>query len=440
MNFCNCKYVGHRMQLTVLDKIQENDASCLLCKTNLLSYVKSLPIDYNEFYIQRDIVNNAFLDNLWDSIVSGQHIPNIVLVTDEDLSSVDIKSDFSLSNFQILDGLQRSHRLIEIWRIISFIAENSHFYKNNRENLFGDREKDEYIAECIKLSRAKIKDSSLSLKLFKKIFTSYVDGVDLEAKLHKGALWVELWSGMTDELKIKKMLVLNAGQKSVNIKHQIELLFWSNIALFEDILGKSNLFREKQANSMLFSRKREQGQFHFAHIVSAFLSLQEAKALNTNTQYTADATIKNNEENSRLINIDSVLLTEFAHTLKEMDRWFASPEQVRWLGREVVLVGIFAGIGEAAYKGSSGKNNEEESKNRLIIDQLKKFRLRINELSRVVNISNFDNERDLILHSQVNVGNVNRTAVQKAIVDFQKSDVGQFSNVDWSQYFKGGRK
>lgn len=110
------------MELTVLDSIREGDAICLLCKASLYEYVTSLPADFRDFYIQRGIVTNRFLDNLWDTLAKKKHIPSIVLVAGPNIRDQKIGASFDLgSDFKVLDGLQRSHRLREIWDTVKYI-------------------------------------------------------------------------------------------------------------------------------------------------------------------------------------------------------------------------------------------------------------------------------------------------------------------------------
>ena len=67
------------MKLKNLDNITEGNAYCYLCKTNLYDFTSGLPVDFEDFFVQRGIVSNRYLDNLWDTISKGNHIPTIVL-------------------------------------------------------------------------------------------------------------------------------------------------------------------------------------------------------------------------------------------------------------------------------------------------------------------------------------------------------------------------
>ncbi|HHQ4526105.1 TPA: hypothetical protein ACSP1O_004060, partial [Aeromonas veronii] len=65
------------------------------------------------------------------------------------------------------------------------------------------------------------------------------------------------------------MLVLNAGHKPVNIKHQLELLFQNLLPIFEGVKsGDVRIVREKNISSAEFSKTREVGIYHFSHLIS----------------------------------------------------------------------------------------------------------------------------------------------------------------------------
>ena len=49
------------MKLTFLDKVEEEGATCLLCKTTLKEYIESMGDDFKDYFVQRSIVSNKFL-------------------------------------------------------------------------------------------------------------------------------------------------------------------------------------------------------------------------------------------------------------------------------------------------------------------------------------------------------------------------------------------
>ena len=90
-----------------------------------------------------------------------------------------------------------------------------------------------------------------SVKLLKRLFEKDNDEVIYKDKLHslyaQYDIYSAIWDGLSDDDIIKKMLILNAGQRSVSSVHQFELLF---LHFFDDnklTLDRNiHLYREKQ--------------------------------------------------------------------------------------------------------------------------------------------------------------------------------------------------
>lgn len=409
------------MQLEILDTVVEGkgriegDATCYLCKVSLMAYIQSLPVDFRDFYIQRDIVNNAFLDKLIDSIVQGGHIPNIVLVANKDISFsekiIDLGSDYS-----ILDGLQRTHRLKEILDIYNYILE----YVADDKDLTVASISRKYSKDLIK--------RQYNNKVFQKILYLVRDKIDIPQLFEGNIIWLEVWNNLNENQKIQKMLILNAGHKAVNIKHQIELLFWANFALFEREFGEGNVVREKDRTSITYSKSRKAGEFHFSHLVSAFVSLKEGRAINTNADFSANLAFNvDGEADIDLTGVSEDLLRSYTGVLHQLDINLIDPAGVRWLGREVVLVGLFAALGAYAHE-----------KNKSIDNVLRDFNSSVPEFTGILNLANYEQQKDKLEHSKINVGNVNRKAVYLAVLAFLKGEHAE--PISWDVYFKVGDK
>lgn len=380
-----------------------------------MAYIQSLPVGFRDFYIQRDIVNNAFLDKLLDSIVQRAHIPNIVLVANNDISPsggvIDIGSDYS-----ILDGLQRTHRLKEILDVYNYIVKFIH----DEENLSVASISRKYSKDLIK--------NKYSNKTFQKVLSLHRENVNIPELFEENIIWLEVWSNLSENQKIQKMLILNAGHKAVNIKHQIELLFWANFALFERELGTGRVVREKDKTSITYSKTRRAGEFHFSHLVSAFVSLKEGRAINTNADFSANLTFNDGEEGDvDLTNVSEDHLKAYTDVLRQLDASLTDEVGIRWLGREVVLVGLFAALG--AY---SRESNEH------IVDVLNGFSSSIPVFTRILNLENYEREKDKLEHSKINVGNVNRRAVYMAVLAFLRDK--EDAPISWDKHFQVGDK
>jgi len=90
--------------------------------------------------------------------------------------------------------------------------------------------------------------------------------------------WCEVWTGLTADEEVRKMLTLNAGHKPVKTRHQLELLFLNLLPILREGEGHGfTLVREKEISATQFSKRRPSGSFHFAHIITSLLSFYEAK-------------------------------------------------------------------------------------------------------------------------------------------------------------------
>jgi hypothetical protein len=90
--------------------------------------------------------------------------------------------------------------------------------------------------------------------------------------------WFEIWTGLSADEEVRKMLTLNAGHKPVKTRHQLELLFLNLLPILREGEGQGfTLVREKEISATQFSKGRQSGSFHFAHIITSLLSFYEAK-------------------------------------------------------------------------------------------------------------------------------------------------------------------
>ena len=56
------------------------ELQCYLVGMKLNDYLNNLPLDYQDYDIQRGIVRNNYLDNIGTDIIKGNHLPVITLV------------------------------------------------------------------------------------------------------------------------------------------------------------------------------------------------------------------------------------------------------------------------------------------------------------------------------------------------------------------------
>jgi hypothetical protein len=404
------------MQVKILDTFEEGDATGVLCRTNLLEYISALPTNYEEYFVQRGIVSNKYLDRLWETVSQSKHIPQIVLVSEANKQDFTVGAEIELANeLKILDGLQRTKRLKVICDAATFIERDF------------DDDDELSVVQIARKNRKALKDIDCPQTLFASMVETkrtLSDGNTLKSVLQDTRIGLEIWFDLSTAQQIQKMLVLNAGHKSVNIKHQIELLFFSYLSVLQNHLPGTEILREREVSTISYSRNRTAGQFHFAHLISAFVSLNDSKAVTTNSDFSVGQSFIDPEEDQYL-NVNEDLIAAFAGAMSEIDKAFTDDLGVKWIGREVVLVGILGAIGQWADELSLSKE-----------EALERFSSRIDQFQRCSNLLDFESERNSLDLSKVNFGNKNKRAVFDAVTDFLKSQRPE--PITWANYFRGG--
>lgn len=406
------------MKGLILDRIKEKDSTCYLVKIELKEFVTSLPEGYKDYEVQREIVTNTYLDTLIDTVLEKKHIPPIVLVADADMFE-EKSNALQIQEFKILDGLQRTYRLKLIWDSIEFFQ--------------AELLKSQEILELkrIQLSRnySTILDNiNSNSKVLESIISFYKANPQINIKnCFDSFQWFEVWTKLTPQEEVRKMLVLNAGHKPVKTQHQLELLFLNLIPIIKKSeLKEFELIREKKSNSTVFSKYRVKGQFHFSHLITSILSFNEGKPItaNVNLVHKAQSSDFDIDEFARLFNYE--FLHKFIESLLKFDVALEKTykeQGTKWLGREISLVGTFAALGKHM------KENELSP-----LKTLEKFNSKIIENPSILNLAEFESVRNSLDLSKINIGTVNKNAVCNGIYDLLK---GTEISITWSNYFKG---
>lgn len=406
------------MKATILSKFEENQSTCFLVNISLEEYISGLPKDYKSYEVQREIVKNTYLDNLVMTIINHQHIPPIVLVVEDE--NIKIKDDYlEISEYKILDGLQRTFRLKIIFDTIKILTslwdkESASLIDMNRLTL----------SKKFKEQLSEIDGDSLILYRLKE-FAKEKGKSELE-NLFKRNQWFEVWHGLSSDKEVEKMLILNAGHKPVKTKHQLELLFRNILPILQKVdFPTFNLVREKDVSSIQYSKDRTPGQFHFSHIITAILSLNEGKPQTTNTNLIQKSQTDsfNDEVFDKFLNLD--FLKDFIKSLLEIDTAVTQRYQekgVKWMGRETSLAGMFAATGKLIHE-----------KNIAPREAIAILRDKIVENPNLLNLDQFEEQRNSLDLAKINIGNVNKTAVYDGIYSIL---IESSQSINWAVSFK----
>lgn len=413
------------MKLKILDCKNLDDRYWLLCRGNLMEYLENLKKEFYTFSIQRKIVKNQYLDTLITTIKQKDPIPLITLTyNNKDLKpNVGEDININMENIEILDGLQRTFRL---WAHYILIKE---FEEKNISDptIFAKEIKNKYpiFFDTGILTLGKVKNF-YSEKEFPKIKDAFKDF----------DIYFIVWVNLSPKKVIHKMLVLNAGQRSVSKTHQFELLF---LYLWED-LQKENLgillYREKdeQANKIK-AGERKIGEYMFSSVIVSLRSYLEKKPLRVSID-DLDVTELSQEESSPGINeeiFSAEFIRSFLNHIKEIDEsviQIDGEEGKKWFVKDTSLSGILAGLGEHV-----GVNNS------MSIDQLQsitetgfaKLLLQTNKIG--FKLTEFKEQYNILSSRSVNIGNF----IRKVVMSYTTTLLND-EEPSWEKIFKSNLK
>ena len=408
------------MHIEILDTKQVNGNTWALCKGNLLHYLQGLKTDFFEFSVQRKIVNNVYLDGIYRSVEKGEPFPPVTLTYSGSIPP-ETRGAFEIDECQIeiLDGLQRTYRLWVILFIAKVIEKSGAKDLLSLAEAIKNTDDGEVILQNKFITPKFIK--SLLVEKDRKLYIEYL--VECYSKFE---VYFTIWTGLDDQEVIRRMLILNAGQKSVSSTHQFELLF---LHFFED--GKLHykqevtLVREKDVRFRAVQQgKRELGEYLMSSVVVALQSFINGKQLRIATANKInldDNKLLNDEALADYFNPDT--LSDFINQLYDFGEMLSKKDSkyIKWYGKDTVLSGIFGAMG--AFMIDNGMKPQVET---------------IGDLSLV--LSGFDDPFNLkdyynayenkLASTKVNVGN----AVRKAIFNYTK-DMLTLGSSNWYKYF-----
>lgn len=237
-----------------------------------------------------------------------------------------------------------------------------------------------------------------------------LDGEELDAFLGR-LLRVEMWLNIPFGAIAYRMLLLNAGQRPMSVKHQVEVL---SSKLVDDLGGIENLdiFR------VLESRRRTQpGQFPLAKIAQAFQAwLQGQPNLDLrNTvmeELLAESAI---EVLGQTVPVGTNSRSQdgfhrYADWLVRLDIALGV-EKLSFLGNETVLLGLSAAVG-AMERNDALAKRVWPALDRLLTD------VRDNHDADSIAFATFEKLRQGIDASKVNVGQATREMVFNAVKEY----------------------
>ena len=414
------------LKVKILDKNEiAANKGCYLCSVNLYDYLKNLGDDFDKFDVQRKIVNNKYLDSLARTVFSGEHIPVITLVVLNETFDSQIKGERLVESFRILDGLQRTWRLnaikkISEWLIINFktnedVKEN--FINRNMRSL--TKEQRQEIIEC------GVPDFKQAKNIAKQIIETV--GIEkVESCLQKKEQWFEIWYGLNTDEIVNKMLLLNAGHKSVTMRHQVELLYYDWFEIFSGAAG-INIIRDKDADSPVkFVAERKVKTYRFSDLVMATIAFVDGKYKRIQSAFVEEVYL--NTENDERLGQNAEFYREIMNFIGKIDLLFYekySDAGRMWFGRENNIEAFMGAVGKYCWE----KCSKDEVSNALD-SAYQKILGKID----LLNLQDFDSGKEFLSSSKINIGQTTKEIVYNAF-DEILSDTTE-RRIDWKDKFE----
>ncbi len=405
--------------LKILDCKTIDERQWMLCRGNLADYLSSLKNDFYNFSIQRKIVKNQYLDTLVTTIKQGDPIPLITLTYNEKGLQPVVGNDVNVNmdKVEILDGLQRTFRL---WAHDVLIKEFDN-RKIKEPTAFAKEIKREYpiFFDTGILSLTKVKN-----------FYAYDEFEQIKNAFNNFDVYFIVWVNLPPKKVIHKMLVLNAGQRSVSKTHQFELLF---LYLWEDLQKEKlgiNLFREKdELANKVKSGNRNAGDYMFTSVIVGLRSYLEKKPLRVSIG-DLDVSELGQEESSGGINeeiFSADFIRSFLSHIKEIDEAVIAKEGEegkKWFVKDTTLSGMLAGLGDYL------QLNENSSLAYLTKETDKGFVELLDKTKTVgFNLSEFKEQYNILSSRSVNIGNFIRKVVMNYTVELLKNEKPSWQNI-----------
>jgi len=295
------------MSLTILGKTKDlrTNTHVIYAQINIVDYLNLVGENFDDFEIQRKRQAHKAYKRMREDIKQGALLPTITLAVklecvDEILTCLDdekrLKNYLSRSGqVNILDGLQRTFTLNDI--------KNEGFEFNPEQRLL-----------------------------------------------------LEFWLERDEKHLIYRLIVLNAGQKPMSMRHQVELLFSTIKEKLELEIDGLSITTEREN-----SRRSMPKKYSLDRLVSAYQCY-----LTKNADIKKDNIVANNMLESKMVDSDEEMLDEKFQNFKEylrvyaeLDRKFyenftrvtlsdgcVAPASNHWFAEENVMVAFFAAISD----------------------------------------------------------------------------------------------
>lgn len=386
------------MRIKIYDFKQLEGKTWYLGSGNLFDYLSQLRSDFFLYKIQRRLVSNRYLDSIYQTIEQGEPIPPLTLISNQSLIINNGSAEVDMQDIDILDGLQRTYRLWVIYKI-ALLCKNL-VQKDSNGLLNKLKEENPELLEL----------DFINLKFLKHMMEINGDRLFIENLVNKMKnfdITITVWSGLTENEVVKKMLILNAGQKPVSVTHQCELIFMRFFDAKELKIdaNKIKLYREKDDQ---FDKVRKgirvEGEYLFSSVVISLLSYIYHKPMRVSLDKIIQWDNDNYFASEEMLGFfNKNFLTQFVLAIYETDievcknngvktSMFPNQELRSWFGKDTTMSGVFAALGDMLISPSA-------------------FAKAVGRID--FDLTGFEQEYQSLSSVRINVGNEVRKAVYK---------------------------
>lgn len=414
------------LKAKILDKSEiATNKGCYLCSINLYDYLESLEVDFDKFDVQRKIVNNKYLDSLARTVLTGEHIPIITLVVLNEKFEIKVEEEKEVEKFRILDGLQRTWRLNAIKKLSDWLLTNFETNESIEENFINgnmrslSKEKRQEIIEC----------GVADFKQAKNIAKQIIDTVgikNVKKCLEEKVQWFEIWYGLDKDEIVNKMLLLNAGHKSVTMRHQVELLYYDWFEIFSSAAG-INVIRDKDADSPVkFVLEREIKTYRFSDLVMATIAFVDGKYKRVQSAFVEDVYLNTDNDERLGQNVEFYRgVMEFIGKIDSLLYDEYDDAGRIWFGRENNI---------EAFMGAVGKYCWEKCSRDEVKDALNSVYQKICNKIELLNLQDFDSGKAFLSSSKINIGQTTKEVVYTVFNEVLNDNMEY--KIDWKEEFE----
>lgn len=224
------------------------------------------------------------------------------------------------------------------------------------------------------------------------------------------SLRLEIWVQIPFYSLAYRMLLLNAGQRPMSMKHQIDIL---SGGLAQDLMDIRGIEIVKLKDH---KRRVRPGQFHLSTLAQAFQAWVQKSPNVDRTNLVVETMVVDEALESLGIDLSSDSTSQYRDSFREFVQWMVDldfavgEENNRFFGNDTVVLGFSAAVGFI-------------HRNELLRDRLKPAMERLLEEARETNgeslgIDTFDQIRRSVDTKKSNVGEATRELVFKSVREY----------------------